>query len=924
MTSQNPTTSSSTLNKTVNKPKALPPASSPPPQKQPVKQSPEFSLRAKTMLVAIAIGVIPVAVIGEIAYKVTESHVKRQINQTELHRTRHLAQTLEEYIKSRTREAETLAGSPIFTNPNVINTITLNQKQLALDTFQDQTGVYDSIVYLDLQGNPLFQSNSKFPLRRNYSDRPYFQQAIARKQITMNELGISPLTGEPRMEFAVPVKNAWTDEVIGVICFRIPSDNIRLLFTKYATKNEHWHLINTENIFFISSIENLLNQPVAKYYPQLQEAHVAKKIVTVSVHNSEILDQEQIVNYAPIKIGAINPQLNIGTAISLERDLAFAPLKPLKWIFLGGTIGTALLVGSISGFLANRIIQPLLKLTFAVDRLSQGKLDTRIELDRQDELGLLGNQINDMAKQLEITMERQKTIARTSELMAKMSQARSNRELQLPFSLFLAEIRRLIKADRLFFYQFDEQWKGIVTAESVAQDFPRLLGIEFDDPCFAKEYVRKYQRSRIHAVADLHQANLNECHIQLLEPYGIKASLVLPVILDRKTTGDSERLIGLLIANQCSSPRVWSQSDIDYLQQIAYQLEIVLRGCIYYQEDNAQKASIQRDLAQVVSGIKDIANGDLTVDLSSKVEQPNDFTQSFGTMIANMRQTIAQIKVPTQQINSDLSVSKGDLAELQDKLRQQGNQLVLIFAFIDQIVNSIAEVSSQVGSTSQTLNSVVTDIESEQANFSQAIAFMFQLESTLKDNTDKVKNLSNASQKMTRVIVSIRKINLRVSLLVNKLGKRINDAEDSTSLGLKQEIESIQQSIAATKELENVVCNIDREISEVLREYEASENRLEQENYFLDHASNNLEQIAKTTKNAQQKLLSLINTTTTQVQTTKQISYLKSELDETVESIQDLSDRTIESLDKTTITARDLENVIDFFKLDKKANLADK
>ncbi|MDJ0570216.1 MAG: HAMP domain-containing protein [Pleurocapsa sp. MO_192.B19] len=919
MTSQNPTTSSSTLNKTVNKPKALPPASSPPPQKQPVKQFPELSLRAKTMLVAIAIGVIPVAVIGEIAYKVTESHVKRQINQTELHRTRHLAQTLEEYIKSRTREAETLAGSPIFTNPNVINTITLNQKQLALDTFQDQTGVYDSIVYLDLQGNPLFQSNSKFPLRRNYSDRPYFQQAIARKQTTMNELGISPLTGEPRMEFAVPVKNAWTDEVIGVIRFRIPSDNIRLLFTTYATKNEHWHLINTENIFFISSIENLLNQPVTKYYPQLQEAHVAKKIVTVSVHNSEILDQEQIVNYAPIKIGAINPQLNIGTAISLERDLAFAPLKPLKWIFLGGTIGTALLLGSISGFLANRIIQPLLKLTFAVDRLSQGKLDTRIELDRQDELGLLGNQINDMAKQLEITMERQKTIAKTSELMAKMSQSRSTRELQLPFSLFLAEIRRLIKADRLFFYQFDEQWKGIVTAESVAQDFPRLLGIEFDDPCFAKEYVRKYQRSRIHVVADLHQANLNECHIQLLEPYGIKASLVLPVILDRKTTCDSERLIGLLIANQCSSPRVWSQSDIDYLQQIAYQLEIVLRGCIYYQEDNAQKASIQRDLAQVLSGIKDIANGDLTVDLSSKVEQPNDFTKSFGTMIANMRQTIAQIKVPTQQINSDLSVSKGDLAELQDKLRQQGNQLVLIFAFIDQIVNSIAEVSSQVGSTSQTLNSVVTDIESEQANFSQAIAFMFQLESTLKDNTDKVKNLSNASQKMTRVIVSIRKINLRASLLVNKLSKRINDAEDS-ALGLKQEIESIQQSIAATKELENVVCNIDREISEVLREYEASENRLEQENYFLDYASNNLEEIAKTTKNAQQKLLSLINTTTTQVQTTKQISYLKSELDETVQSIHGLSDRTMESLDKTTITARDLENVIDFFKLDKKAN----
>ena len=739
-TDQNPSNPLRIFAQTVNKPKTLPPASSPSsPQKPPIKPYTGFSLRARVALAAMVLSVIPVAAIGAVAYKVTKSHITRQVSQTQLERTHHLAQMLEEYIENRANEAETLAESPIFTDPNLVKKVTVSQKIAALDDFQDRTGFYDSIVYLDLQGNPLFQSKSKRPLRKKYSSQQYFQKAIASKQAVMNELGISPYTGEFTMEFAIPVKDAWRDEVIGVMHFRIPGipgDRIKPLFTNYAIQDEHWHMINTKNIFFASAIENFLNQPVTNYYPQLQHAHAAKQMVTMLVDHPQISDKEQIVNYAPVKVSAINPELNLGVAIALDQDVALAPLKPLRWIFLSGTIGTAVLVGSIAWLLANRIIQPLLRLTYTVAQLSQGKLNTRIKLNRQDELAVLGNQINDMAEQLDISMQRQKTIARTSELLARMSQARSSRELQLPFSSFLTEIRNLIKSDRLIFYQFDEQWRGTVIAESLAQGFPRTLGVQFDDTCFAQEYVRKYQRGRIQAIADIHRANLTECHLQQLEPYGVQACLVLPVILDEQAR-EPERLIGLLIAHQCSGTRVWEQSDIDYLQQIAYQLAMVLRGYIYYKEENAQKARLQQEVAQVLSSMKEIAKGDLTLDLSSQVDQATDITKSFDAIVSNMRQTITQIQDPTQQIHRELEVNKNDLAGLKDKLRQQANQLVLIFVFIDQIANSITEVSTKVGLASRTVNSVVTEIELEQARFSQAIAFMSQLETSLRNNTKK-------------------------------------------------------------------------------------------------------------------------------------------------------------------------------------------
>ncbi|MGL5939705.1 MAG: GAF domain-containing protein [Waterburya sp.] len=921
MTYQNSPTQSQNFENTANRPKALPPAASnPPPPQKPTKKSAKFGLKTKTVLAAIALGVIPVAVLGAISYKVTESHVTRQINQTQLARTRHQSKMLEEYIQDRANEAETLASNPIFTNPNLMDVVTISQKKAALDTFQDQTQYYDSIAYINLQGKPLFQSQSEHPLQNNYSQRPYFQKAIASKQVTMNEVGISNMTGEPRIEFAVPVKDAWTDQLLGVMRFRIPGSEITPVFSDYATKDEEWQMINTEGIFFASAVENLLNRPLTKYYPQLQKAHQNKQIVTVVADSPNDPDEKQLVNYVPVKVGALNPELNLGTAIALDTDIAFAPLTPLRWIFLGGTIGTALIVGSIAGFLANRIIQPLLKLTTAVNKLSQGKLDTRIKVQGQDELAALGNQINDMAEQLDNSMQRQTMIAKTSEMMARMSQARSTRELQMPFSLFLAEIRRLIKADRLVFYQFDQQWGGTVIAESVAEGFPRTLGVQFDDPCFAEQYVRKYQCGRIYTVTNIHQANLTECHLQQLEPYGVKASLVLPVIVEGATSRDSERLIGLLIAHQCTKTRVWTQSDIDYLQQIAYQLAMVLRGYVYYKEENTQKANTQKDLNQVVNSLQAMTNGNLSLDLASQLGRTNnlELTQSFDAILSNLRQMIAQIKMPTKQINCQLGVNKNDLTELKEQLRQQANQLVLIFAFIEQIANSIQEAAMKVGSTSQNINSVVTAIESEQSNYNQAIAFMTHLENTLRDNTDKVKNLSRASHKMAKVITSIRQINLRTSLLTNKLSKRIYDMEDSladSALGLKSEIESIQQSIAATQELENVASGIEHEITEVLRDYEVSETRLEEDNYLIANTGDNLEQIVKTTKNAQQNVLSLVNIVNLQIQTSQKINSLKDRLDETSSSIYTLSDRAINSLENTAITAKDLENVVDFFKL---------
>ena len=801
-----------------------------------------------------------------------------------------------------------------MTNPNLRDVATINQKKALLNSFQDKIGVYESIVYFDLQGNPLFQSRSNRPVRQNYSDRQYFQDAIATKQTTINGPDLSPLSGQFRIEYVTPVKDAWTDEPIGILRFYIPEEKLNPLLINYIQDKEKWFFVNNRGAFFASAEKNFLNQPVKNYYPQIARLHNLKRAGILVLPNPLQPERQQLVSYAPIFIDDRNTSSSLGAAIAIDTDIAFAALPKLKWIFLGGTIVTALLVGTIVVYLTGSTTKRLLQITSAVGNLSQGQLDTRIPISRKDELALLGMKINSMAEQFKNLVQQQQTMMRTSELISKMSQGRSLKELQLPFNLFLTEVRSLIKSDRVIFYQFDENWWGTVVAESVAEEFPRTLGVQFEDTYLAQNYVGSYQRGRIEAVANIHQANLSDCYLEQLEPYGVQASLVVPVIAEGQINRDTEQLIGLLIAHQCSDTRVWQESDVEYLQQVSYQLGMVLRGYIFLREQKQQKANLQADIGQLTRDLAGIASGDLTVTTPVQYSSLGSVAELFNSSVNNLSQAISFIQTPSRQLDRKLSINRNYLIQLKNKLSEQANCLALVFVFIEQIIESIKEMDVRVGLAAQEIDVASIKIESEQVNVNAAIASTIQLREILQDTISKIKGLEIASQEMSRAVSIFGQINLRTSLLANKLKER-SLSEEQFRLVIEKEQSSIKQAIAVTQELEKIARNIESKVAEVLRDMEIGAVRNVDKMYLSEQTSNNLEQIAATSQNFKQLIQSIANNTNLQLSTAEKMGELKLNIIRGGEVISQVSDRSLNAQEETALTAQDLHNAINFFKL---------
>lgn len=137
---------------------------------------------------------------------------------------------------------------------------------------------------------------------------------------------------------------------------------------------------------------------------------------------------------------------------------------------------------------------------------------------------------------------------------------RLKRDVLVEKSLY--DIREVLQSDRAVLYYFYRQWQGRVTCEMLSAIELSIFGSTGPDECFNDEYAALYQAGRVRAIADIETEPIHECHREFLRSMKVRANLVVPILTKKG-------LWGLLVAHQCSGPRTWLRSDIEFMQKQA-------------------------------------------------------------------------------------------------------------------------------------------------------------------------------------------------------------------------------------------------------------------------------------------------------------------------------------------------------------------
>jgi PAS domain S-box-containing protein len=160
---------------------------------------------------------------------------------------------------------------------------------------------------------------------------------------------------------------------------------------------------------------------------------------------------------------------------------------------------------------------------------------------------------------------------------------------------FVQKIRSFLKADRTIVYQFNPNMSGMIVAESVLPPWEGCIHRQFSDEIFPENMGGEYRNGRIFVAPDVREANLSQCHLQMLEDLPTRASLIVPILLPNDPDNS---LWGLLCTYQCFEPRIWEDSDIRLLQQLSVQLAIAIQQAELYRDLQTSNAELENRVAE--------------------------------------------------------------------------------------------------------------------------------------------------------------------------------------------------------------------------------------------------------------------------------------------------------------------------------------
>ena len=178
-------------------------------------------------------------------------------------------------------------------------------------------------------------------------------------------------------------------------------------------------------------------------------------------------------------------------------------------------------------------------------------------------------------KQTEARLRKQ---AEREQLLGGMNQRiRQSLNLDEVLNTAVEEVRQFLACDRVTIYHFNSDWTGDIVVESVGQGWSKVFGTNVQDNCFKETKVAFYQQGQVRVIEDIYNADLPQCHIELLEQFQVRANLVVPLLQGNK-------LWGLLIAHQCSGTRQWQESSVELVRQLGVQLSVAIQQAALFEQ----------------------------------------------------------------------------------------------------------------------------------------------------------------------------------------------------------------------------------------------------------------------------------------------------------------------------------------------------
>ncbi len=877
-----------------------------------------IGLRTKVTFISIATAIIPLVVVGIFIYYSVSIDQANTAKEAKASKAKEMADKLQRFIFERSGDIQVIAQLPIFSNAKISNISTLQEKKELLNSYIKIYQVYDGIALYRLNGTLIFDvGKERSPV--DVSKRQYFLSVLENDTAIISQPEPSQVTKKISIFFGAPVKND-TGETIAIVRSRMPVNRLDEVVKNFSDGGDRYYLADAKGKYFVSSEKDIIGSELKNDIPDLAPIIAERKVTSLSNKNL-LYGKEEFVGYAPLPRLKDSPDLFWDILISIDAKDALKSSQLILLELIRFIVITSAIVAVLAILISRRATKPILEATAAVSELGKGNLDTRLQVQGQDEMAQLGLNINSMAGQLQDYLQLQEAQAKRSQILAEVSRSGNVEELDAPLSRILEIARENINCDRLVVYRFITNLNGIIVAEATVRNLTLTSSktVGLIDPCIPAATIESYKQGKVLATYDVFNAGFDPAHVELMRKLQIKSNLVVPIFRGSEVDG-------LLIAHACQQQREWQTDEIEQLKNLAADLGPALSGLATIEQQQAIAAreterseTLQRELIGLLSDVEGATQGDLTVRAQITAGEIGIVADFFNAIVESLRDVVSQVKQATAKVNS--SVSSNDIAirGLSDDAKLQAQQLDDALQSVEKMTASIQEVAVNAKQASDASSTAADTAELGSQAIERSAESILQLRQTVAETAKKVKRLGEASQQISKVVVLIDQIALKTNMLaVNASIEAAKAGEEGRGFAVvAEEVGALAaQSTTATKEIERIVANIQRETSEVGEAMEASTEQVVAGTQQVELARKSLGQIVEVSRKVNELFQNISGATVSQVKTSEAVKILMENLATMSQKSSQTSRNVSEALQETVGVANQLQASVETFKVD--------
>jgi diguanylate cyclase (GGDEF)-like protein len=221
-----------------------------------------------------------------------------------------------------------------------------------------------------------------------------------------------------------------------------------------------------------------------------------------------------------------------------------------------------------------------------------------------------------------------------------ISKIRASLDLDVIFRTATKETCKLLRADRIAVYRFDDNWGGefISNFEFAEPSCDEAWDQKtvWDDTYLQEHEGGRYARNETFVVDDVNCYQLSQCHLDILMQYHISAFATAPIFV-------GQDLWGILGAYQHSGPRHWTTQDVQFLSQVATQLGFAVK-----QANLLAQAHQKAEEIQALSHRQEVL-----LNLVTEIHGSLDLTTLFKITAKETRKVLRADRVGIFQFDSD-------------------------------------------------------------------------------------------------------------------------------------------------------------------------------------------------------------------------------------------------------------------------------